>query len=462
MEIQNNRIDEQLSKLTITLTPDDYSGKFQNELSKQTKKVQLKGFRKGKTPIGMIRKLYGKSILADVINTAVQEAVETYLKENDIDVLAQPIPSEEQKTFDFDPVNLTEFEFSFDIAEKPAIQIDHVSDSVSFRRYVRKVDAETVKKELENLRKRAGERVTATDEVQEDDVVALEAVELENGEPREGGHECKFSLLLKAASAGAKKEILGKNTGDSFQYNVYELEENRSKEDVHKYLLDIEEDAEPNEMFSFTIAEITRIAPAELNEEFFEKAFGENQIKTEEEALKFIEDRLNEYELNRANSVMYRDFQDYLIAKTEVAIPESHLKRLLAFQNENVSEEDIDKDFDKFLESFKWQLIEDRLAKEYDIKVENEEIVNHLRENISAYFSQYGMGHGAEELINSTLMRIVKDQEQVNRAATEVLTNKLMDKLKETFSVKDEEVSEEKFAEISKLTSQERQEALFA
>src|SRR5690606_25537414 len=230
----------------------------------------------------------------------------------------------------------------------------------------------------------------------------------------------KFSLLLKAASAGAKKAILGKSTDDSFQYNVYELEENRSKEDVHKYLLDIEEDAEPNEMFSFKIAEITRIAPAELNEEFFEKAFGENQIKTEEEALKFIEDRLNEYELNRANSVMYRDFQDYLISKTDVAIPELHLRRLLAFQNENVS----DKDIDKFLESFKWQLIEDRLAREYDIKVENEEIVNHLRESISAYFSQYGMGHGAEELINSTLMRIVKDQEQVNRAATEVLTNK--------------------------------------
>ena len=219
-----------------------------------------------------------------------------------------------------------------------------------------------------------------------------------------------------------------------------------------------DEEKEVGRIFEGEIEQVSLRIPAEMNEEFFTNAFGNEEIKDEESAKAFIREKIEERLLQDSDALMFRDFQEYVIEKTPVELPDDFLKRLLKLQNEKVSDEEIDKDYPAFAENFRWQLVEGKLVEKEGLEVTSEEIVHHLREQVTRYLSQYGyMG----DMIEQTVKNLVKDQEQVRRASTEIMTEKVMHALKDHFSIDDKTVSRDDFKELVDKKPVDRQPSLF-
>ncbi|MEL6926044.1 MAG: trigger factor family protein, partial [Bacteroidota bacterium] len=265
-------IDQLNATLTVTLSPSDYEPKFKSELKKYQQKAHMKGFRKGKTPMGMIKKMYGRGLLAEVVNEMLQKEIYEYINNEKLDLLGQPIPSDEQANVDFDVRDLSDFEFRFDLGLAPEFEVKGADSATTVDRYQVEVIDEPIETELEGARKQIGKRSLPEDDIQENDLLKFNVEELEGDQVKENGWAATFSILLdRIANEDLRKELLGKKLGDKVRFNIFELESDVDEAYVKKYLLDMKEDeeVEVNPMFEGEIVEVSRNEPADMDQEFF-------------------------------------------------------------------------------------------------------------------------------------------------------------------------------------------------
>jgi trigger factor len=195
MKIQKKDIDQLNTTLSIEIEKEDYLKKFNDELKNYKGKASLKGFRKGKTPLGFIKKMFGKGILADAVNESLQKGLFDYIKDQDLNVLGDPLPSESQEMIDFDVNNLGSFTFDFDLGLSPDITVKGAASTDSYTHYDITLTDEIVNEEIEVARKRQGSQEEVAEDIKEKDILKIQAIELENGLPKEGGHETDFTLM---------------------------------------------------------------------------------------------------------------------------------------------------------------------------------------------------------------------------------------------------------------------------
>ena len=451
MKVTQTNIDDLNAKLSVEIEKADYLDKFNAELSKLKSKVQLKGFRKGKTPINTVRKMYGQSVLAEAVNETLQKALSDHIVDTNLDLLGQPLPSEDDpEIIEFNPNSLQDYTFNFDVGISPALEVQGVSDSDAYP--IKKVEVEdsVVMEELTMATKRLGERVSVTEDIKEEDILQVHALELDaDGNLVDKGWDTGFSVMVDMLNDDTKKEVLGLKAGESFDFDIYTLEKDKDEKYVKKYLLNLdeEEEKEIGNQFRGTIKDVTRLVPAEINEDFLNKFFGEGVASTEEEAKEKIKENISAYYDDQAKRLMYRDIMDVLIEKNEVPLPEAFLKRWIAFNNEKLSSEEIDKDFEGFAKNLKWTLISSNLAKKYDVKVEQEDIHQRFVQQAQSYLGQYGAD---PSLLNGIVENLMKNQEQVNRAYEEVQADKVFGKIAEVVTQTEESVSVEEFNELVK------------
>ncbi|MCG8331917.1 MAG: trigger factor [Chitinophagales bacterium] len=434
-------IDNLNAVLTVTLEKSDYESKYNAELSKYRKQGQMKGFRKGKTPLSVIKKMYGKAILADAVNEKLQSTLYEYLTEEDISILGQPIPSDSQEPIDFDTKELIDFVFKFDLGIAPEFEVQGLDGS--FEKLAIEVADEMIAEDLESLRKRLGERIHPEDDIQDNDIIKFSAKE----KGKEEGLETEFSILMSSITEAAQKQLLPLKKGDSIDLNVFELEVDKDEKHVRKYLLNLkeEDEQEVNAEFECTIIEVSRVAPAELNQAFFDQAFGEGEVSSEEEVKEKITAGINSYYDTQAEALLSRDIQEKLIEANELDLPNEFLKRWMKASNEGVSEEVIEKEYPNFSKNLQWSLIRSKLAKQHEVKVEEDDVMDYFRNSIRNYFSGQGMMAGIEQIVDSTAMRMMEDEEQYERAYGEVMTDKLFKALSAAVSVEKKVVSKEDF-----------------
>ena len=445
-------IDNLNAVLTVTLEKEDYESKFNSELSKYRKQAHMKGFRKGKTPLSVLKKMYGKSVLADVINEMLQKKLYGYLTGENINILGQPLPSDSQEPIDFELRELHDYTFKFDLGLAPEFEVKGVSPESTFEKMEVEVAEKMIDEELEAARKRFGERQFAEEDIQENDMIKLLAKELDGEEIKVDGVESEFSLLVSSISdEDAKKQLLGSNKGDSFRFNLYELEEDKEEKYVRKYFLNLSDDdeREVGQNFEVTVMEISRIEPAELNQEFFDKFFGEGEVSSEEEARGKISEQISKFYNGQSEALLFRDMQEKLMEINEMELPEEFLKRWMKATNEKVSDEVIEKEFDKFTKNLQWSLIRSKLVKRFEIEVGNEEVLETLKNRVRSYFG--GVAPGMEHIIDSTAARLMEDEKQVEQAYDEVLSDRLYEAMAAEVTVTAKKVSLEEFeAEVAK------------
>lgn len=441
-------VDNLNAVLTVTIEKSEYEGQFKSELNKYRKQAQMKGFRKGKTPMSVVRKMYGKAILSDVINGMLQTEVGNFLTENELNYLGQPLPNDAQEIYEFDTRDLEDFEFKFDLGLAPEFEVEGLGEDASFEMHDVTIPGEKIDEELANARKRLGEQAPIEGEVEEGDLIKLSIQELEGDSPKEEGVTNEFSVPEDRLTDEAKALIGKHKPGDSFQINIYQLEKETTPEYVQNYFLGVKgEEAEAlGELFQATLVEITRLQEAEMNEAFFDKMFGEGVVSTEEEAREKLENDLKSYYDRQAEAVLYRHIQEYLLEKNTMELPTDFLKRWLKTNNENVTEDQIDRDFPDFLENLKWTLIRSKLAKKHEVEISQEEIKEAFKQQIKGMINNPAMFD--DNFLDTMAMRMMEKEEEVDRVAQQVLTDKVFAAVKDAVKVEPQAISTEEFEKV--------------
>lgn len=440
--------------VTVTITPDDYLSKVDSELQKYRKNAQLKGFRKGKTPLNFIRKMHGKAILVDAINEILQNKMHKYLTEEKLNIIGQPLSADNQEELDFNLSEKKDYVFSFDIGMAPEIPMNGLDKAAKYDFMEVKIPDEKIDETIADLRQRAGESASVDDEVKSKDIIAINAEELDGDKAKKDGWACTFNVMVDDITDKYRDAFMGKKKEDKVRFDVYDLEANKDEDFVNKYLLQIQENDENPEVgriFEGTIADISRKQEAEMNQEFFDKVFGEGKIKSEEEARTFIAEQMGKQFESQTNGLLFREVQEKLIEQNKVDLPDAFLRRLIKSNNADVTDESLEEEFEKVKDNLRWSLIKGEVQKKFNIEVSDEMLLEAFKDRVRGYFG----GYGDELIILNTANRLMEDKQQVNQMYEELISERVFESIKQevTLNIKSVTAEElqEKVKEVEKL-----------
>ena len=434
MKLDQNRIDDLNLELTLTVANEDYADSRKKKLNDYRKKAEFKGFRKGMVPMSLVEKMYGQSALVDAVNDVVSEGLNNFIHENNLRVLGEPLPSEDQPQTEWVAGN--EFVFKFDIAENPEVSFELSKDDEIVYYTINVTEA--AKKEMkENLLKQYGS-LEEGKKAKEDDFII---VDFEQGDMKVEG----TYVALRNVAEGVRKSFVGVKPGDVLDVNVNEAFENETD---RSSMLKVskEEMANLDPMFKMTVKNVKTFVNAPLVEETFEKIFG---VKTEEEFDAKIEERIRAEYAQEADFRFSKDAKNYLLDKACVQIAEKFLKRWVYVVNEGkFTMEDIEKDWDLFIIDYKWQMVRNYLMQKYNVKIEETDLLASAKGFAAYQFAMYGMNNVPDEQLESFAKNILSQEEQGRRILDQVENEKTFAAVREVVSLKKKKISVEKFREL--------------
>lgn len=439
MNIVREQRGENNSLLKITVTPEDYAQEVDKALREYRRKANIPGFRPGMVPMGIVKKMYGKGVLAEQSYRKASNAAFEYLQKENIDYLGDVIPSEEQGDFDFE--NGTDFEFVFEIGEAPKVELA-LSEKDKLTYHAIAVDKKMHDDYRSNYLRRFGRLVDA-EEVTADEALS---VTLDNGEM----NISDAYVGLISMSEEERAPFIGKKVGYKTTVNVNELYKNPSQRAAVLQVKEHELEG-INPEFSLEITKIRKFAEPELNEEFFKMAFPSGDVKSAEEFEAYIDAQISS-ELRRESDYLFTlQLRDYLVKKAGLKMPEEFLKRWLYTINEGkFSMEEIGKDFDQFLKMFTWNYLQKHFIKEENISVEKEEAEREAKALAAAQFAQYGMPSAPDEMLGGYAERILADKEQAQKIYEKLYEVKVVEAVKAKIGVTEKAVSADEFAKLAK------------
>ena len=439
MNIVREQREQNNSLIKVTVGEKDYGDAVEKSLREYKRKANIPGFRPGMVPMGVIKKMYGKGVLAEQAYRQASEAAFNYLQEQKIDYVGDVIPSEEQGDFDFE--NGTEFEFIFEIGEAPEVKLElSAKDKMTY--YTIKVDKKMHDDYRSNFLRRFG-RLVDTDKVTADE--ALE-VTLDNGDMKiEGAYVGLISM-----NEEERKPFIGKKVGFKTQVNVNELYKTPAQRAAVLQVKENElEGIKPE--FSLEITKIRKFAEPELNEEFFKMAFPAGNVKTAEEFEAFVDAEISK-ELRRESDYLFTlQLRDFLLKKARLTMPVEFLKRWLYVINEGkFTKEEIEKDFDAFVKLFTWNYLQKYFIKQDNLTVTPEEATAEAKALAQAQFAQYGLPTAPEDMLANYAKKILEDREQGQKIYEKLYEMKVVEDVKSKIKVTEKAVSAEEFAKLAK------------
>lgn len=434
MNIVKNQIDELNIQLTVTVAHDDYAEAEKKELQRCKRTAEFKGFRKGMVPMSLIQKVYGERVLGEVVNKVLSDAINNFVKENNIKMVGEALPSEDQPEIEWKSGN--DFTFKFDIATTSEVNFELSKDD-KVKVYEIKVSAEAKKEMKDNLLRQFGS-LTDAEQAGEDDFVIVDFAQ--EGKTVEGSY-----VGVKNVEGEAKSKFLGAKVGDQFDVNVNEAFTNESD---RAYMLKVkkEELASLAPEFHVTVKEVKTFAPAEENQETYDKIFGENQVHNAEEFDKAVTARLEENYKQESDYKLSKDLREYLVKKADIKLPEEFLKRWLFNINDGkFSKEEIEKEAPAFFEDFRWQMVRGYIMQKFDLKIEEKDVHEAAQAYVAYQYASYGMGNVPEAILKDSVARVLQDENTSRRIVENVEATKVIEAVKGAVTLKTEKVSVEDF-----------------
>ena len=434
MNIVKNQIDELNIQLTVTVAHDDYAEAEKKELQRCKRTAEFKGFRKGMVPMSLIQKVYGERVLGEVVNKVLSDAINNFVKENNIKMVGEALPSEDQPEIEWKSGN--DFTFKFDIATTSEVNFELSKDD-KVKVYEIKVSAEAKKEMKDNLLRQFGSLTDAA-QAGEDDFVIVDFAQ--DGKTVEGSY-----VGVKNVEGEAKSKFLGAKVGDQFDVNVNEAFTNESD---RAYMLKVkkEELASLAPEFHVTVKEVKTFAPAEENQETYDKIFGENQVHNAEEFDKAVTARLEENYKQESDYKLSKDLREYLVKKADIKLPEEFLKRWLFNINDGkFSKEEIEKEAPAFFEDFRWQMVRGYIMQKFDLKIEEKDVHEAAQAYVAYQYASYGMGNVPEAILKDSVARVLQDENTSRRIVENVEATKVIEAVKGAVTLKAEKVSVEDF-----------------
>ncbi|MEG1498612.1 MAG: trigger factor [Bacteroidales bacterium] len=458
MNISRENVGELGAYLKLELVPADYGDKVKKELKNYQHKAQIKGFRQGQVPPSLIQKMYGKTILIEEINKLVSENLSKYIEEQKLAVLGQPIPApskERESKINFDTPN--DFVFWFEIGLAPEFKIE--LEKIKAIDYHIQITDEMIDKYAESICRRFG-NVSSPDKVGETDVLGGEIFELnENGEIKDGGLQTKTSISVDLISLKTiQKKFISKPIGDTIDFALTKAF--KSSADIATMFHISEEEAKHiTAEFRFRIDSITHVDPAELNEELFKKVYPKANIKDVEEFCEEIRKESAKYYAKDTEKKTVTDIIEEILVQTNIQLPDEFLKRWIVYGDEKktLTPEIVEQEYPQYVKSLKWQLIEDKLIKEYNIEAKAEDVKAFYKENIlSQYFSNNAEDEETNKRMDMVVDSMMQNQEEVKKIYDMLFEQKISEVLKSKVNLNIKEITMDDFIALLKADSEKK------
>ena len=446
MNVSFQNIDKVSGLLTVKLEKADYQEKVDKQLKSFRQKAQIPGFRKGMVPMSLVKKMYGKSVIAEEVNKTLSEQVYDYIKNNNLNVLGEPLPNEEkQPEIDFD--TMEEFEFVFDIALAPEFKAE-VSNQDKIDYYTIEVTDEMVDNQVKAYTQRNG-KYDKVDVYQDNDMLKGLIAELdENGNTKEGGIQVEGAVLMPSYMKNDEQKAIFANAkvNDVLVFNPNTAYDGHEAEIASLLKIEKEAVADMKSNFSFQVEEITRFVPGELNQEIFDQVLGKDVVKTEEEFRVKVKESIAEQFVSDSDYKFLIDARKVLMEKVgKLEFPDALLKRIMLLNNKEKGEEFVAENYDKSIEELTWHLIKEQLVKANEIKVEQEDVIKMAKDATKAQFAQYGMLTVPEDVLENYAQEMLKKKENVDGLVNRVVEAKLAAALKSQVALDNKTVSMEEF-----------------
>lgn len=434
--------------IKLEIVKSDYEAAVEKSLRSFRQKANVPGFRKGMVPMGMVKKMYGKQALLEEVNRLVSDNLFKYIRENNLNILGEPLASEaEPSALDFDKDE--DFVFNFDVALAPEININ-MSKEDTLPYYEVKIDDDMLNKQVEAYTANFG-TYEAGEEVEEKDLVKGTVAELENGAPKEGGVVVENAVLMPMyiKDEAEKAKFIASKVNTVVVFNPNKAYEGAEAEIASFLHVEKEKVAELTGDFSFEIKEISRHKNAELNQELFDKVFGESVVTSEEEFRNKIREALAEQFTPQCDFKFLSDAREVLVKKAgELKFADDILKRWLLVANEKNTAENIENDYPHIIEDLTYHLIKESLVKANGLKVQDADIEEFAKRVAKAQFAQYGMLSVPEDALENYAKEMLKNKQTLQNILDRAVEEKLAAWLKEQVTIDKKEVTADEFAKM--------------
>ncbi len=437
MNIVKNQPDALNYQVSIEIAAADYQEPLRKRLNEYKRKADIKGFRKGMAPMGMIQRFYGDQALYESVNQMVGEALDNFIKEEKIRVVGEPLPSVDQPQLSWKAGE--DFTFKFDIAQTPELNFEvGKEDKVPY--YEINITAAEKKSTREQMLQQYGSLQEGKKAGENDYIIADIANE---GHKAEGVY-----VSLSNVAEEARGAFIGKKAGDKFKVDVNAAFANETDR-AAMLKVDKAQLASLDPMFEFTVVNVKTFVAAEANQETWDKMFGEGTVTTEEQFDAKVEERIKATHEQEANYRFGNDVRKYFVEKAGLQLPEAFLKRWLVYVNEGkFTAEQVEKEFPGFVEDFKWQMVRGYIMQKFGLKVSHEDVQAAAESYVAYQYAMYGMAGVPENLIKSSAENMLQDQNQYRRLEEQCEDNKAIARVREEVSLQTKKISMEKFREL--------------
>jgi trigger factor len=447
MNITQEKINDLNAVVKIKIAPEDYTEKVDRSIKEQAKKSNLPGFRKGMVPAAHIKKMYGRSILVEEINTLLSETLNKYLTDNKVEILGQPLPvMDDSKEFKWD--NTDEFEFNYELGLAPSIDFD-ISSKDKFTEYKVKADEETLAARIKNIRRSYG-KMSNPEVSAEDDVLYAELTQLSpDGSVFEGGITSTGSIRLdQVTDKEIVESLIGLKKDDVVELDVPKAFD-KNEVIIAKLLNISEEDAKELESkFRVTIKNVNRLEESDLNQEFFDKIFGEGTVTDEAGFTTKITEEVEGMFQQDADRKLQNDIYTQLLDNVSIELPDEFLRKWLKATNEKLTEEELAEGYDDFAKNLKWTLIENKLIKDNNIEIKYEDVFATAKQRLDAQFRMYSPAPMPEDQLAQYTATFLKEKDNANRIFDEVKALKVFEYIKSVATLDQKDIPYNKFIEL--------------
>ena len=449
MEITLQNVSEVQSKLTVKLALADYEEKVNKSLKTFRQKANIPGFRPGMVPMGLIKKQYGTAIKADEVNKVLQDAIYNYIKDNNLEVLGEPLPNEEQQK----SINIATDEdmtFEYDLAMAPKFDATITAeDNIPY--YTIKVTDEMIDGQVKMYTQRNG-HYDSVESYHQNDMVKGILTELDaEGNAKAEGITVEDAVMLPEymKDEESKKLFEGAKKDDVITFNPRKAYADSEAELTSLLKISKEEAANVQGDFTFQITDITRYTDGELNQELFDQVYGEGKITSEDDFKKAVKADIQAQFAPESDYRFLIDVREYMMNRIgKLTFAEDLLKRILVENREDADMAKMEEEFPKTLEELQWHLIKEQLIKNADVKIEQKDIIDQAKEAVRAQFAQYGMTNVPDDLLENYSKEMLQKKESVEGLANRALDAKLIASLKKAAKLKKKTVSVEDFNKL--------------
>ncbi len=436
-----------LAILSVEVKEVDYRERVEKELKRYRQTAQIAGFRKGKIPISIINKKYRKSVIVEEVNKLLQDELYKYINSEKLRVLGSPIPIEKA------PINwesTEEFNFEYEVGLAPEFDVNITSkDKLNY--YKIKADVKLVNSYCNDIAKRYGKMSNPEVSIKGDLIYCTIEQLNDDGKLIEGGIKNDATVSMDYISnAKIMRKFIGLKKGDILTLNIMQAFTNPT--DLAS-MLNIDHSSIDNldsEDFQFTVKNINRLEPAQLDIELFDKVYGKGSVKTEKDFKEKVKAEAEAQFISESDRMLKNDVVNYFLDKLKLNMPHDFLKRWLVKTSEKpITMQMVEKEYDMYSKSLQWQLIENKILKNYDVKVTQDDVLEHAKKLIRIQMKQYGQPEGDDKQLSEIANNILKNEDEKKKLYDQIFDERTLSVYKEKFKLKEKSISYDDFVKLA-------------